>query len=101
MAQEAAQSGVAKMLNFKILMAMTAAALGAALILVLPGVSPEVEAAPPRVAAKSDRLDARPAPPACAEQTWPYYQTTCLRYANRVDGQVRAVRIVTTDRLAR
>ena len=88
------------MFIYKALSAVAAAAFGAAIVLAIPGFSPEVEARTPAPVAKSDRLDIQPAPPTCAEQAWPYYAAGCLR-SDRPNTQPRTVRIVTTDRVAR
>jgi hypothetical protein len=85
------------MFIYKALSAIAAAAFGAAVVLAIPGFSPEVEAGTPPQAVKGDRIDIQqPAPPTCAEQAWPYYAATCLR-SDR-PSQPRTVRIVTTDR---
>jgi hypothetical protein len=89
------------MLIFKAISAVAAAALGAAIVLALPGFSPEVEAGTPAPIVKSDRLDIAMAAPTCSEQAWPYYQANCLRDRNRSSGQARTVRLVTTDRVVR
>jgi hypothetical protein len=86
---------------YKTLSAFAAAALGAALVLALPGFSPEVEARTPPPVVKADRLDLRPTGQACTQQAWPYYEATCLRDRNQPQGQARTVRVVTTDRIAR
>jgi hypothetical protein len=101
MARDMAQIGVAKMLIFRILSGIAAAALGAAMVLALPGFSPEVEARTPPSVVKSDRLDIRPAGNACAQNAWPYYESSCLRDRTQPDGRPRAVRLVTTDRVSR
>jgi hypothetical protein len=89
------------MLIFKALSAVAAAAFGAAMVLALPGFSPEVEARTPAPVVKSDRLDIAPAAPSCTQQAWPYYQASCLRDRNQPNGQARTVRLITTDRVAR
>jgi hypothetical protein len=91
-------TGGSNMFIYKALFAIAAAAFGAALVLALPGFSPEVEAgtAPPVV--KGERLDIQPAAPACSQHTWPYYEAGCLQRSN---GQTLTVRLVTTDRFAR
>jgi hypothetical protein len=88
------------MLIFKVLSALAAAAMGAAMVLALPGFSPQVEAGTPPTVAKSDRLEIRPIGTACSQQAWPYFETGCLRDRTQAGGQVRPVRLVTTDRLA-
>jgi hypothetical protein len=88
------------MLIYKTLSAIAAIAFGAAMVLALPGFSPEVEARTPPPVVKSDRLDARPVGQSCTQQAWPYYEANCLRNTNRPDGQARMVRVVTTDRIA-
>ena len=87
------------MLSYKVISAIAAAALGAALIIALPGFSPEVEAGTPAPVAKADRIDSRVSGPSCAHQAWPYYQADCLRDRSQMSGQGRKVRLVTTDRL--
>jgi hypothetical protein len=74
--------------------------LGAAAVLTLPGFSPEVEAGTPAPVVKGDRLDIRPLGAACSQQAWPYYEANCLRDRKQATGQVRQVRLITTDRLA-
>jgi hypothetical protein len=81
------------MLIYRALSAVAAAACGAALVLAVPGFSPEVEAgttAP--VPAESARVV-----DTCSQQAWPYYGANCLRD----QAQPRAVRVVSTDRLSK
>ncbi len=87
------------MFIYKALSAIAAAAFGAALVLALPGFSPEVEARTPAPVVKSDRLDIQPAAAPTCQQAWPYYDASCLR--GTTGGQPRTVRVVTTDRIAR
>jgi hypothetical protein len=89
------------MLIYKILSGIVAVAIGAAIMLALPGFSPEVEARTPQAAVKGDRLDIRPLGQACAPQAWPYYEANCLRDRSQPQGQARTVRLITTDRIAR
>jgi hypothetical protein len=82
------------MLIYRALSAVGAAACGAALVLALPGFSPEVEAgttAPPIKAESAPVVDT------CAQQAWPYYDANCLRD----QAPARVVRIVSTDRLSK
>ena len=88
------------MLIYKALSAIAAIALGAAVVLALPGFSPEVEARTPPAVVKGDRLDHRPVGQACTRQAWPYYEANCLRNTNRPDGQARPVRVILTTRMA-
>ncbi len=84
MASDWAQTGVAIMMIYKVLSAIGAAAMGAALVVSLPGFSPEVEArTPPPASVKSDRLDIRPLGTDCAQQAWPYYDVNCMRDVTR------------------
>jgi hypothetical protein len=87
------------MLIHRTLSAIAAAALGAAVMMALPGFSPAVEAGTSAPIAKTDRLDYRPLGSACTEQAWPYYGANCLRDGTKAAGQARTVRLVTTDRL--
>lgn len=91
------------MLIYRVLSAVAAAAFGAALMMALPGFSPEVEAGTAAQAARTDvaTVDAvKPSDdrPGCAERAWPYYGADCLRAQN---GATRVVRLVSTDRLPR
>jgi hypothetical protein len=87
------------MLIYRILSAIAAAALGAALVMALPGFSPEVEAGTSAPMIKTDRLDYRPLGSECTQQAWPYYGVNCLRDRAQATGEARVVRLVTTDRL--
>jgi hypothetical protein len=111
------------MLMSKVICAVAAAALGAAVVMVLPGFSPELQAhagnpgqmvktdlglvvffqaanfesqTPPP---KADRIDFRPVGAACSQNAWPYFETNCLRDRNNAMGTARAVRVISTDRL--
>jgi hypothetical protein len=87
------------MLIYRTLSAIAAAAVGAALVMALPGFSPAVEAGTVDPIVKTDRLDSRPLGTDCTEQAWPYYGAGCLRDRSQATGQARVVRLVTTDRL--
>jgi hypothetical protein len=89
------------MLIHRTLSAIAAAAVGAALVMALPGFSPAVEAGTSAPIAKTDRLDYRPLGTDCTEQAWPYYGVNCLRDRTQASGQARTVRLVTTDRLSK
>ena len=91
--------GDRKMLIYRILSAVAAAAFGAAIMMALPGFSPAVEAGTTDPMVKTDRLDFRPLGTECTERAWPYYGANCLRDRTQVAGQARTVRLVTTDRL--
>jgi hypothetical protein len=87
------------MLIYRTLSAFAAAALGAAVVMALPGFSPAVEAGTSAPIVKTDRLDYRPLGSDCTEQAWPYYGVNCLRDRTQAAGQARVVRLVSTDRL--
>ena len=91
--------GDRKMLIYRILSAVAAAAFGAAVMMALPGFSPAVEAGTTDPMVKTDRLDYRPLGTECTERAWPYYGANCLRDHTQAAGQARTVRLVTTDRL--
>jgi hypothetical protein len=101
MARKMARTGVATMLIVRVLSALAAIALGAAVMLAMPGFSPEVEARTPPAAVKGDRLDRHPIGQDCSERAWPYYEPNCLRDLSRPNGKARNVRVVTTDRIGR
>jgi hypothetical protein len=84
---------------YKILSAIAAAALGAAVVMVLPGFSPSVEAGTTKPAIQADRLDNQPLGRDCTQQAWPYYAPDCLRDRTQASGEARVVRLVSTDRL--
>lgn len=78
----------------KALSALAVAAFMASAITILPGFAPAVEASTSTpVLAKSDRLDIRPG---CAAQSWPNFDTACLRTSDR--RQVQEARLVTAIR---
>jgi hypothetical protein len=70
----------------------------AGLIVTAPGVTPQVEAH--TYAIDGDRLEApRTYGAACSERGWPYFEASCLRDTNSATHEVRAVRMVGTDRV--
>jgi hypothetical protein len=79
---------------YRVLSAVAAAAVGAALMMALP-----VEAGTSNPAIKTDRLDYRPSGPECTQQAWPYYRPDCLRDRTQPSGAAKVVRVVSTDRL--
>jgi hypothetical protein len=85
------------MLAYKVISGVAAMALGAAVVLAMPGFSPDADAGPaPSI--KGDRLDIHTAKD-CSQQTWPYYDAGCLHDGKRIVGNARPVRVVTTDRV--
>lgn len=87
------------MLTNKVIPAIAAAAIGAAVVVAIPGFSPEADASTPPKVVKGDRLDIRPIGKDCSLQAWPYYESGCLRDRKRAMGQARTVRVISTDRL--
>ncbi len=83
---------------YKILAAMAVAAILAGLAAVVPGLTAKVEASP-QMGVKGDRLDYHPTGTSCSQRGWPYFEADCLRNTSKPVRQVKAVRIVTTDRL--
>ena len=110
------------MLNHKVIFAISAAALGAAAVLAVPGFGPELQAKAGNpaeivktdlglvvffqaansdnqiVPPKADRIDFRPLGTACSQNAWPYFEASCLRDRNNAMGTARAVRVITTNR---
>jgi hypothetical protein len=84
---------------YRVLSAIAAAALGAAVMMAMPGFSPQVEAGIANTAVKTDRFDYRSSGPECTQQAWPYYRSDCLHDRTQAAGEARVVRLVTTDRL--
>jgi hypothetical protein len=77
--------------------AISAAAATAALIAatsLLLSLSPQVEASTPAASTKAVRGDASH----CERQSWPYYETGCVRDLRRNAGRAQAVRLVSSDR---
>jgi hypothetical protein len=81
---------------WKAISAISAAALIAGSISLIPGFSPEAAATAPDLSAKTDRADM---PQSCPEQGWPYYKASCLHDGSRNAGRMLKVRIVSTDRI--
>jgi hypothetical protein len=77
--------------------AIAIAACVAAILAVLPGFAPSVEASVPRPLAKADRLDIRPIGADCSQQAWPRFEASCLRTVGSKNA-VREARLVTADR---
>jgi hypothetical protein len=68
------------------------AAIIAALI-AMPTPAPMPTQAAPTALAKADRLAVQPKNASCAQQTWPNFEASCLRYTD--DRQaVRAIRAI-------
>jgi hypothetical protein len=80
---------------WKTISAVAAAALIAGVFTVFQG-SDVKASAPAAVSAKTDRADLQKS---CAQHSWPYYQTSCLRDDSRNGGRVLKVRVVSTDRI--
>jgi len=76
-------------------------ACGAAVVLAMPGFSPDADASTPPAIVKNDQIETRAISKVCTQQAWPYYGTDCLRDGNHPTGQVRTIRVVTTDRVAK
>jgi hypothetical protein len=90
----------------KQILAITAAAACAALVVVVPEFAPESAMASPQsgqsgipspgvVVAKEAQK-----PSGDCSQGWPYYEQTCLRDARLPNGTRRMVRIVAIDRIS-
>jgi hypothetical protein len=86
--------------SYRSISAVLLAALVAGAITVLPGASDKVSASAPLNSGKGDRLDIRPLGAKCSEQAWPNFEAGCLRDKRQAMGQVKAVRTITTDRVA-
>jgi hypothetical protein len=83
----------------KAVYAVAASAIVAFAFVATLGMSPPVEARGAAPGAKADRADIRPLGRQCSDKAWPYFEAGCLRDARNPFGQVRAVRIVSADRL--
>ena len=82
----------------KAISAIAIAACAAAVLAILPGFAPQVEASVPHVLAKADRLDIRPIGRDCSQQAWPNFEASCLRVAGTKTMVTREARLVTADR---
>jgi hypothetical protein len=97
--QASLQGRVMKQLVRKFLMAAVLSALIAGAMTILPGASNPVVASAPIHGGGSDRSEPRPVGTQCSQQAWPYYQADCIRDRHTAEGEVKAVRVVTTDRI--
>ncbi len=84
----------------KAIYAIAAAAIVAGAFVATVSLTDAVEALGSTPGAKADRADTRPLAGDCTQRAWPYFEAACLRDARNPFGQARAVRIVSTDRLA-
>ena len=75
----------------KMISAMIAAAAIAGSLVIIPGMSPSVEAKTGKH--KGDRLDLKQRMARCRQTAWPYYDQSCRKDVRR------PARIVTTDRM--
>jgi hypothetical protein len=82
----------------KAIYAIAAAAIVAASVVLIPGLSPRVEASAPPIA-KADRAAAPPLSTACSQRTWPYIEAACLRDTRNPQGQAHEARFIALDRL--
>ena len=83
----------------KVLSAIVAAAAVAGVLVVVPGLSPDVNASTQvyevNQTAKADRLEFKVVSAAtCSERAWPYYDRGCVR--NEVSAE-RKVRVITPE----
>jgi hypothetical protein len=53
-----------------------------------------------QAAASANQLLTRSPGSGCSEKAWPYYESNCVRDLRQSTGRAKAVRIVSTDRLA-
>jgi hypothetical protein len=79
--------------------AIALAGLIAGTVTILPSFSGMVVASAPIHGGKGDRLDIRPLGTKCSEQAWPNFEASCLRDRRTAMGEVKAVRVVTADRV--
>jgi hypothetical protein len=86
------------MIDTTLFAAVAAAIVFGGAVLLLPPASTEVILDVPQTAANEHRLTNRPLGRSCAEQTWPYYKSRCLRDARQPGGRASAIRIVSADR---
>lgn len=82
----------------KLVAAVSTAALLAGVAVMIPGLTPQVEAH--MYGIKGDRLDLKPHGAACSTKTWPYFESACLRDTTSPTRDARPVRLVSTDRVA-
>ena len=72
-------------------------ALLGALLLVLPGVAPKVEASEVAALAKGDRLPVKLPPVNCSQQVWPNFAPSCLQHTGS-DQKIVEARLVAARR---
>jgi hypothetical protein len=68
-----------------------------ALVIVLPGFTPEVQSSEVVAMAKGDRLEVRAAASNCATQIWPDFSASCLQDRG-AGGKIVEARLVTARR---
>lgn len=81
---------------FRIFGGIVAAVLGAAVVLALPGFSPNVEASIPVPVAKAN-VPERAVGVACSEKAWPYFEAECLRDRTPTANLPRSIRVITPE----
>jgi hypothetical protein len=80
----------------KLVTAISAAALLAGVAVMIPGMTPSVEAH--MYGVKGDRLDNHSYGPTCSQRGWPYFETSCLRNLTTATRDAHEVRVVSIDR---
>jgi len=83
----------------KLITAISTAALLAGAAVLVPGLTPSVQAH--MYGLKGDRLDAHSYGTACSQQGWPYFETSCLRNMASPTRQTAEVRMIAASRPTR
>jgi hypothetical protein len=80
----------------KSFVALAIFSLLSAAVVALPAFAPQAKAAEAAVAIKSDRLPVHSLHPACSQQVWPDFQTSCLR--NDTGTKIGEARLIVARR---
>jgi hypothetical protein len=84
---------------FRTIIAVLFAALIAEVTTIALGSTSAIEANTSQRSLKGDKLQTRPAAPACSQAAWPYYEANCVRGRTQPTTQPRETRVVAIDRL--
>jgi hypothetical protein len=85
-------------ISIEIISAMAAAVVAAAGIVLFQTSSAQVAAYSRAQDVKLDQASIASPVANCSEQTWPYYDRSCLRVRNSPSGEPHTVRFITIDR---
>jgi hypothetical protein len=77
--------------NYRIILAIAAAAVAACFLTIMTATADQVEAG-------AQIVDGRTIGPQCSQLAWPFYEDHCLRDRRPRSAQIKSFRVVTTER---